>query len=85
VNGIPQDKFCLTRGIRQGGPLSPYLFRLCAGLSSLLRKADFNGTISGIPVVAGGTRITHLFFAYDNLVFCRANFNEWCSILCAPQ
>jgi hypothetical protein len=78
INGRPYGHICPSRGIRQGDPLSPYLFILCAeGLSTLLHKAERNDIITGLPIARGGTKINHLFFVDDSLLFCRANFMEW--------
>jgi hypothetical protein len=81
INGQPYGRIFPSRGIRQGDPLSPYLFILCAeGLSHLLDKAERERTITGLPVVRGRIRISHLFFADDSLLFCKANVEEWARI-----
>ncbi|KAL5800554.1 hypothetical protein ACOSQ4_033438 [Xanthoceras sorbifolium] len=69
------------RGLRQGDPLSPYLFLICAeGLSSLIRKAELEGLIHGLGCGRSGPRISHLFFADDSLLFFKANFAKCVAI-----
>ena len=73
----PRGCIILSRGIRQGDPLSPYLFLLCAeGLSTLIRKAMEEGQMGGIAVSCGGPRLSHLFFTDDSFFFCKASINE---------
>ncbi|KAM6549548.1 hypothetical protein CsatB_021224 [Cannabis sativa] len=66
-----------SRGIRQGDPLSPYLFILCAeGLSAILRKFESRGLIHGCKVANGAPRITHMLFADDSYLYCKATTVE---------
>ncbi|XP_035544636.1 uncharacterized protein LOC118348020 [Juglans regia] len=78
INGTPGEVLLPSRGLRQGDPLSPYLFILCAeGLSSLLNNSDLRGNTKGISVARHGLRVNHLLFADDCILFCRASVEEW--------
>ena len=77
VNDNPTGYILPSRGLRQGDPLSPYLFLFYAKrLTTLLRKAETDGIIRGVAANRGGPCISHLVFAYDILLFCRASIEE---------
>ncbi|PNX99664.1 ribonuclease H, partial [Trifolium pratense] len=77
INGIPSMPFKPQRGLRQGDPLSPYLFILCADvLSGLITQAQQKTLIHGVKSAPSAPEITHLLFADDSLFFCRANKEE---------
>ena len=66
LNGEPQGFIQPSRGLRQGDPLSPFLFLFCTeGLNALLCRAAEDNEIRGLSLYRQGPRITHLFFVDD--------------------
>ena len=77
VNGEPKGLITPSRGLRQGDPLSPYLFLFCAeGLNAICQKAAKNGEIQGFSICRNGLKFTRLFFVDDCLLFCRSTLEE---------
>ena len=73
VNGKAYGMIHPSRGIRQGDPLSPYLFLLSAkGFTTLLDQAKSEGRIKGVSICRGAPKVTKLMFVDDSLLFCKA-------------
>ncbi|RVW49859.1 putative mitochondrial protein [Vitis vinifera] len=76
VNGVPAGFFSSTKGLRQGDPLSPYLFIMgMEVLSVLITRAAEGGFIKGCRIWRDreqAVKVTHLLFADDTIIFCEA-------------
>ena len=67
------EVFSPSRGLRQGDPLSPFLFLFVAdALSALLSKSVNEGSLNGVSISRGAPEISHLLFADDTLLFFKA-------------
>ncbi|XP_015969290.1 uncharacterized protein LOC107492746 [Arachis duranensis] len=77
INGKLTAKIHPQRGLRQGDPLSPYLFILAAeSFTILMEKALTNNLISGIKLAPTAPVLTHLLFADDCIIFAEAQEEE---------
>ena len=64
VNGDLTESFVPERGLRQGDPLSPYLFLLCVeGFLALLQRVEQEGRLAGVKVCHQAPSVSHLLFA----------------------
>ncbi|GLT48339.1 hypothetical protein SLA2020_219710 [Shorea laevis] len=79
VNGSPSRQFKVSRGLRQGDPLSPFLFLIIAeGLNRLVSEAVKKRKLEGVEVGNRGFRILHLQYADDTILFGAAtDENVW--------
>jgi hypothetical protein len=82
LDGSPFGKVFPHRGLRQGDPLSPFLFILGTEvLSRLIMKEEAAGIIHGIKISRNSPPVSHLLYADDLMVFSRGNITEAACIL----
>ncbi|GJW72625.1 putative RNA-directed DNA polymerase [Tanacetum coccineum] len=77
VNGSPTNEFKIERGLRQGDPLSPFLFILAVeALNVALFEVTSNNIFHGIKVGKDKVHISHLQFADDALIMGEWSFTN---------
>ncbi|GJV52938.1 putative RNA-directed DNA polymerase, partial [Tanacetum coccineum] len=82
VNGSPTSEFAMERGVRQGDPLSPFLFILAAeGLNALLKEAVDKSIFKGIRVGAEEVMVSHLQYADDTIIFGEWSRENACNLM----
>ena len=77
MNGQPRGNIVPERGLRQGDPLSPFIFIQCTeALVSLLNHAENQGKITGMRVTCACPSVSHLLFPDDSLFLCKVEPRE---------
>lgn len=73
ANGEARAKVSPQRGLRQGDPLSPYLFLLVKDvLSKLIHREVNGGNLAGLHINRNCPTLSHIFFADDAMLFLKA-------------
>ncbi|XP_061367963.1 uncharacterized protein LOC133310979 [Gastrolobium bilobum] len=76
-NGTKSGRISPSRGLRQGDPISPYIFVLCMEkLSHLIADCINDNVWKPMKAGKGGPSISHLLFADDLLLFGEANISQ---------
>ena len=80
VNGSPANFFGNSRGLRQGGLLSPLLFLVIMEVfSRMVKRMERAGLLNGFRADSRRGRaecVSHLLFADDIILFCDAKVEQ---------
>ncbi|KAK2635471.1 hypothetical protein Ddye_030263 [Dipteronia dyeriana] len=80
VNGSPTPQFGMEKGLRQGDPLSPFLFNIASkGLNCLLHKAVNLDLMCGERIGNGEVHISYLQFVDDTILFIKPKTDYLCN------
>lgn len=75
--GSATREFLPSRGIRQGDPLSPYLFVICMEkLAHIIQEEVSRGDWKPIRLCKDGPPLSHLFFADDLILLSEASMDQ---------
>jgi len=82
INGKDRNHFSSSRGLRQGDPISPFLFILAADAMSrrILRGVE-NESFRPLEVGSPSLSLSHLQFADDTLIFGVFDIQSWANLV----
>ena len=77
VNGSLTSEFIPQRGLRQGGPLAPFLFNIVVeGLNGLVREAMDKNLFQSFSVGRNEVKVSILQYANDTLLLVKASMEN---------
>nr|GEW71103.1 reverse transcriptase domain, reverse transcriptase zinc-binding domain protein [Tanacetum cinerariifolium] len=83
VNGSSSEEFRLEKGVRQGDPLSPFLFILAAeGLNAIVNKSVEKGIFRGVTVGENNVTLSHFQYTDDTIFFREWSKENAKSLMC---
>ncbi|GJW52934.1 RNA-directed DNA polymerase, eukaryota, reverse transcriptase zinc-binding domain protein [Tanacetum coccineum] len=81
INGNPSSEFSLKRGLRQGDPLSPFLFIIAMeGLHMALNDGIAANMFHGVKI-GSNIHLSHLFYADDVIILSEWNQSDMENII----
>ncbi|GJX11596.1 putative RNA-directed DNA polymerase, eukaryota, reverse transcriptase zinc-binding domain protein [Tanacetum coccineum] len=83
INGSPTPELDMFNGLRQGDPMSPFLFILAMeGLHALVSKAVATGLFKGASIGRGNINVSHLLYADDAIFVGEWSHSNAYNLLC---